>query len=91
VTQGKTKLNLVPKRSENGASRGRIYTRFELGGYTADIIVDQKTNPPIHHWIIQRAGSPEVLYWGQEYTYEQAESAANSCMQSLMERQQRMA
>lgn len=91
MTQAKTKLSLVPKGSENGVRRGRMYTSFELGGYTADIIVDQKTNPPIHHWIIQKAGSPEILYWGQEYTYEQAESAANSCMQSLMDREQRIA
>jgi hypothetical protein len=91
VTASKTKLNLVPKRSENGAKRGRLYTSFELGGYTADVIVDQKTDPPIHHWIIQRIGSREILFWGQEYTYEQAESAAISCMQSLMDREQRFA
>ena len=91
MTQSKAKLNLVPMASENGNRRGRIYTSFELGGYTADIIIDQKTDPPIHHWIIQRAGSAEILYWGQEYTSEQAQSAAHSCMHSLMDRQQRIA
>ena len=91
VTFGKTKLNLVPKESQKNGRRGRVYTSFELGGFTADIIVDQKTDPPIHHWIIQKGGSPEILYWGQEYTYEQAESAAQSCMKSLMDRHQRIA
>jgi hypothetical protein len=91
VTLSKTKLNLVATESENGARRGRVYTSFEFGGYTADIIVDRKTDPPIHHWIIQKAGSPDILYWGQEYTYEQAESAAQSCMQSLVDREPRVA
>lgn len=91
VTLGKRQLNLVPKQSKNGAKRGRLYTSFELGGFTADIIVDQKTDPPIHHWIIQKIGSPEILFWGQEYTYEEADSAARSCMQSLMDRAQRIA
>ena len=91
MTQGNTKLNLAPKESEDGDRRGRLYTSFEFGGYTADIIVDQKTDPPIHHWIIQKAGSSEILFWGQEYTYEQAESAANSCVQSLLGREQRIA
>jgi len=91
VTLSKTKLNLVPKESQKNGRRGRVYTSFELGGFTADIIVDQKTDPPIHHWIIQKAGSTEILYWGQEYTYDQAESASQSCMKNLMDRAQRIA
>ena len=98
VTLGKTKLNLVPKEpnlvpKDTGKSsqRDRVYISFEVGGFTADIIVDQKTDPPIHHWIIQRAGSPEILYWGQEHTCDQAESAAQSCMRSLIDREQRIA
>jgi len=91
VTLGKRQLNLVQMESGRDGKRGRLYTSFELGGFTADIIVDQKTDPPIHHWIIQKIGSPEILFWGQEYTYEQAESGARSCMQSLIDRQQRIA
>ena len=91
VTLGNGQLNLVSMESGRDGKRGRLYTSFELGGLTADIIVDQKTDPPIHHWIIQKIGSPEILFWGQEYTYEQAESAARSCMQSLLDRQERIA
>jgi hypothetical protein len=91
VTLGKRQLNLVQMGSGRNGKRARLYTSFELGGLTADIIVDQKTDPPIHHWIIQKIGSAEILYWGQEYTYEQAESAARSCMQSLLDRQHRIA
>ena len=91
MTASKTKLNLVPQHSENGAKRGRVFTSFEFGGYKADIIMDQKTDPPIHHWIIQRVGSPEILYWGQEYNYEQAEAASQFYMRSLGERDSRTA
>jgi len=91
VTLSKTKLSLVPRESENGAKRGRVSASFELGGYKADIIVDQKTDPPIHHWIVQRVGSPEILYWGQEYTYEQAETAAQFYISTLAERTSRIA
>lgn len=91
MTLSRTKLNLVSRESENGAKRGRISTSFEFGGYKADIIVDPKTDPPIHHWIIQRAGSPEIVYWGQEYTYEQAETAAQFYMRSLTDRESQTA
>ena len=65
--------------------------RFEMSGYVADIIIDEKTEPPIHHWIIQRADSPEILYWGQEHTLEEAKSAAHSCLQNLIGRERRVA
>ena len=90
VTLRKTKLNLVRQHSENGAKRGRV-TSFEFGGYKADVVVDQKTDPPIHHWIIQRVGSPEILYWGQEYTYAQAEAASQFYIRSLGERESQTA
>lgn len=91
MTLSKTKLSLVPRESDNGAKRGGISTSFEFGGYKADIVVDQKTDPPIHHWIIQRVGSPEILYWGQEYTYEQAETAAQFYITTLAERSRSVA
>jgi hypothetical protein len=91
VTASQTKLNLIRQHSENGAKRARVSTSFQLGGYKADIIMDQKTDPPIHHWIIQQVGSPEILYWGQEYTYEQAEAASHFYIRSLAERQSRTA
>ena len=91
MTLSKTKLNLVSQESDQRAKRGRVSTSFEFGGYTADIIVDPKTDPPIHHWIIQRVGSPEILYWGQEYTYDQAVSASQSWMRSFADRERRIA
>jgi hypothetical protein len=47
-------------------THGRYGTRLRLGGYIADIVSDSNQCPPIHHCIVQRAGSPRVLYLGQE-------------------------
>ena len=79
--------------SKQPGRRSHAYAdlRFEMGGYVADIVIDEKTEPPIHHWIIQKAGSPEILYWGQEPTLEEAKSAAYSCMENLIGRESRVA
>jgi hypothetical protein len=45
---------------------GRYGTRLRLGGYIADIVSDTDQRPAIHHCIVQRVGSPQVLYLGQE-------------------------
>jgi hypothetical protein len=45
---------------------GRYETRLQLGGYFADIVTDPEQHPPIHHCIVQRVGSAQVLYLGQE-------------------------
>jgi hypothetical protein len=44
----------------------RYGTRLRLGGYIADIVSDADQHPPIHHYIVQRVGFPQVLYLGQE-------------------------
>lgn len=50
----------------------RYGTRIQLGGYIADIVPDDDENPAIHHCIVQRVGSPKVLYLGQEDTFSAA-------------------
>jgi hypothetical protein len=43
-----------------------------VGDYIADIVPDDEENPSIHHCIVQRVGSPNVLYLGQESTFAAA-------------------
>ena len=59
----------------------RYSTRLQLGGYIADIVPDQEERPGIHHCIVQRVGSPKVLYLGQEDTF----SAALACGHRMLE------
>jgi hypothetical protein len=58
-------------------------TRLELGEYIADILLDTRSDGKVCHWIIQKLGSPEIVFWGQEYTFDQAKSAAQSCLEEL--------
>jgi len=50
----------------------RFGTRVQLGNYIADIVADNEENPSVHHCIVQRVGSPNVLYLGQESTFAAA-------------------
>ena len=66
-------------------------TRLTLGGYIADILLDARHNAKIFHWIVQRVGSAAIVHWGQEYTFEDAQSAAQSCLEKLAADQQKKA
>lgn len=58
-------------------------TRLELRDYIADVLLDTRFETHIYHWIVQRVGSPEVIAWGQERTFDDAKAAAQSCLRSL--------
>jgi hypothetical protein len=58
-------------------------TRLQLGEYIADIFLDARGDARVCHWIIQRVGSPEIVFWGQEYAFDQAKSAAQSYLEEM--------
>lgn len=60
----------------------RYSTRLQLGGYIADIVQDQE-RPCIHHCIVQRVGSPKVLYLGQEDTFAAALASGHRQLEQL--------
>lgn len=66
-------------------------TRLILGEYIADILLDARHNAKIFHWIVQRVGSAAIVYWGQEYTFDEAKTAAQSCLENLAAAQQKHA
>lgn len=61
----------------------RVGTRVQLGGYIADIVPDDEENPSVHHCIVQRVGSPKVLYLGQENTFAAALEAGYHHLEKL--------
>ena len=61
-------------------------TRLTVGEYIADILVDTRFHAKIAHWVVQRVGSPKIIQWGQEYTFEDAVAAAQSYLEGLAER-----
>jgi hypothetical protein len=62
---------------------GRYGTRLQLGGYIADIVSDDEQRPPIHHCIVQRLGSPQVLYLGQEDSFAAALESGHRHLEEL--------
>lgn len=75
----KKELHLVAAQQAQEPSN----TRLALGEYIADILVDTRFNAKIWHWIIQKLGSPEIVFWGQEYTFTDAKSAAQSFLENV--------
>jgi len=65
------------------ATPGRYGTRLRLGGYIADIVSDADRHPPIHHCIVQRVGSPQVLYLGQESSLAAAMECGHRYLEEL--------
>jgi len=82
------KIHLVsgqaPKRSLEIPSN----TRLTLGDYIADILLDTRHHAKIYHWIVQRVGSAEILQWGQEYSFEEAQLQAQSFLESYAQKEQ---
>jgi len=62
---------------------GRYGTRLRLGGYIADIVTDPDQSSPIHHCIVQRVGSPQVLYLGQETNFAAALECGHRHLEEL--------
>lgn len=67
------------------SSRQKFGTRVQLGGYIADIVPDDVENPAIHHCIVQRLGSPKVLYLGQESSFAAALASGYRHVEELAE------
>lgn len=61
------------------APRSIPHKRFIRGELFADVIEDRRM-PGLFLCVIQREGSPEILFLGQSRTREEAESAAREFM-----------
>jgi hypothetical protein len=72
-----------PGSLRNGASDGRYGTRLRLGGNVADIVPDCEDHPLVHHSIVQRVGSPQILCLGQAETLAEALEHGHTCLEDL--------
>jgi len=78
-------VTMVPRGGAVQQSACERYgTRVQLGNYIADIVADNEENPSIHHCIVQRVGSPNVLYLGQESTFAAALESAYRRLEELV-------
>lgn len=51
----------------------------------ADILYDGRSEAAVYHYIIQREGSNQILYWSQENSEEEAVKAATRELARLAE------
>jgi hypothetical protein len=58
-------------------------TRLTLGDYLADVLLDTRHDAKNFHWIVQKIGSAAIIHWGQEHTFQDAKSAAQSYLEIL--------
>lgn len=63
-------------------------TRLISGNFVADILVNRENDPPVYHWVVQRIGSADVVAWGQESSFEEAQRFAQECMVERAAREQ---
>lgn len=77
----KDKLRLVPgpKRQESKPPN----TRFTIGNYIADLLVDPRSYATVYHWIVQRIGSAEILPGARKAVSRDAKQAARACLRNL--------
>jgi hypothetical protein len=71
-------------RARRTSVRSKYGTRLRLGSYIADIVPDGDKKPFIHHCIVQQKGSPQVLYLGQEATFDAALESGQRLLQRLV-------
>jgi len=81
VTAKKGAIHLVA--AARRASEPISNTRLIVGDYIADVLLDTREHAQLYHWIVQKTGSPEIIYWGQESSFDEAKSAAQSYLDSL--------
>jgi hypothetical protein len=52
--------------------------RIERDGFVADIIISRRDgSPDLYHYVIQPAGSREIVHWGQEVSLQRAQECVD--------------
>jgi len=78
-------------RTAHFTSKGPFYeyssspavARIRVEGLVAEIRQDTTANPTIYHCVVQPVNSPEVLFFAQSYTMEEAEEMAMQFIREL--------
>lgn len=63
-----------------GRSKAPAELRLTRGEFFADILLDQRDNSHVYHWIVQKSGSPEILQMGQARSYDEARRCAEQSL-----------
>jgi hypothetical protein len=77
-----SRLVIIPKAE----AKTLVKRTLALGDFLAELYVDNKSDPPLYHYIITRKDSADIIAWGQEATSEIAEREALDKIASLSHR-----
>jgi hypothetical protein len=56
---------------------------IEANGFVAEFFHNDEPGATVHHYVVMRRGSVEILGWGQERSPQAAERAALDFIQTL--------
>jgi hypothetical protein len=66
-------FNEQERKSDYVPQRTQVPTaRLQKHGLIADIFMNRQTGGFIFHFIVQRDGAAEILFWGQEHSFKEA-------------------
>jgi hypothetical protein len=81
------------RQTQFGDERRRQFTaacvpriRMFRGDLAAEIIVERREHPPLVHCVVQRQGSPDILFLQQFYSVEEAKTEAEHFMSTYTQR-----
>jgi hypothetical protein len=61
------------RESDLVASTSHVPTaRVEKDGFLADVFMSRNSNGSIFHYVVQKSGATEILFWGQEDSLKEA-------------------
>jgi hypothetical protein len=81
----KVKIGPLVERKEKtlaSPSQARVSnTRIERNGFIGDIVSSKNGTGDLFHYVIQKAGSTDVVHWGQEESFQEALESVESFLQ----------
>lgn len=64
------------RRSAGSAVKQTLASRTHV----ADIVSNESVTPPVFHFIVTRKDSPEIIYWGQASSHDEAIEGASAML-----------
>ena len=72
------KNNVVEFNRQGAASA--VKRTLKSRTHVADLIANESVTPPVFHFIITTQDSPEIIYWGQCTSLDEAEEGAKAML-----------
>ena len=78
-------LQMPAKAAQSRENHIIHYPRVQCQRFFADFMRDTRLCPEVYHCVIQCDGEREILYWSQHSSLEDAQSAAQTELASIVD------